>query len=77
MSSASPALAGRFFTTGPPGKPSHIYIYTHIYIIFLTVHSSPYKFIVKLICKFLLMWLLNFSMVNNILVNISFMYMKI
>ena len=26
----SPALAGRFFTTEPPGKP--IYTYTHIYV---------------------------------------------
>ena len=34
VSFASPALAGRFFTTAPPGKAHfpYIYIYTHTHI---------------------------------------------
>ena len=30
-SPACPALAGRFFTTEPPGKPHYIYIYAYIH----------------------------------------------
>ena len=30
IKSTSPALAGGFFTTDPPGKP-HMYIYSHVY----------------------------------------------
>ena len=29
---ASPALAGRFFTTVPPGKPVYVYMYVYICI---------------------------------------------
>ena len=28
----SPALAGRFFTTGPPGKSSHWLFFFHLYL---------------------------------------------
>ena len=31
MSLVSPALADRFFTTEPPGKPWYMYIYIHLY----------------------------------------------
>ena len=44
MSPASPALAGGFFTTEPPGKPLYI-LYTHTYIttinIFLITEKKP------------------------------------
>ena len=41
-SSVTPALAGRFFTTAPPGKPHLIPIINLIIIIILAVHTIPY-----------------------------------
>ena len=29
METTSPELAGRFFTTEPPGKPPHVHTHTH------------------------------------------------
>ena len=39
METASPALAGRFFTTEPPGKPPHVYIHTYI-LIYIYTHMD-------------------------------------
>ena len=38
-----PSLAGRFFTTEPPGKPLHIYIHLYTYI-FVYTNSSVLSF---------------------------------
>ena len=41
MSLASPALAGGFFTTEPPGKPKMYFLFFETYASILAVHRSP------------------------------------
>ena len=38
----SPALAGGFFTTEPPGKPAYIYIYTNIQYNYMYIGAGVY-----------------------------------
>ena len=40
----APALAGGFFTTEPPGNPTHIYIHTHKHTyIYKYIYTKRYK----------------------------------
>ena len=52
----SPALAGEFFTTAPPGEPpgEPIHMYTYIYSIHMYIYIHTHCFSVTKLCQHLL-----------------------